>query len=178
MIFNKINYENIIKILSGYNPWFEDILGKGREILERKILVDVSRLNAVIFLLYKTIGEAKNIPELIPDKYERSIFLERILNPQCKFKVGIDSCLANYIMKSGIKLSNAQKLTIDSCEGARMSAYISPSLQMVPCSFADHNDMGFSLHKEDIEYVWKRSNKFKRFRSQLKKNPHDCPLGF
>ncbi len=178
MIFNTVNYEKIIKILSGYNPWIENICGKGKEILERKILVDISHLNAVIFLLYKTMGQAKDMPELIPNKYERSVFLERVLNPQCDFKVGIDSCLANYIMKSRIKISNAQKLTIDSCEGARMSTYISPSLQMVPCSFADHNDMGFNLHKEDIEYVWKRSHNFKRFRSQLKKNPHDCPLGF
>ena len=128
--------------------------------------------------MYKPVGEAEDKLELIVDSYQMNSFIDRVLNPECKFKIGIDSCLANYIFKSGTKLTEAQKMTIDSCEASRMSGYISPSFQLVPCSFADYNAHGVNLHNKDIESIWNKSLKFKKFRSMLKNNPHNCPIGF
>jgi MoaA/NifB/PqqE/SkfB family radical SAM enzyme len=172
MIFNKLNYEKCIKLLSGFDPWFP--IGKKNK---KESDVEINNINAIIFLLYKPIGEAKNKPELFPTKYQMSSFLDRLLKADCKFKVGIDSCLANYIFKYEIPLTEDQLMTIDSCEGARMSGYISPSLKMIPCSFADQK-YAVDLKKQDIDYIWNRSKIFESFRSTLRKNPHDCPVGF
>lgn len=176
IIFSKLNYEKCIKLISGYDPWFP--VGK-TELLERtETLVDIDRLNAVIFLLYKPIGVAKDKPELFPTKYQIHVFMDRILNSSAKFSIGMDSCLTQYLLRSDMELNEIQKLTIDSCESARMSGYISPTLQMVPCSFADNEKCGMNLKEKDIDYIWNRSHKFTGFRKKLKQKPHVCPLGF
>jgi len=172
IIFNKFNYEKCIKLLSGFDPW-EPTHSK----VKKETDVDINRINAIIFLLYKAVGEAKDKPELFPTKYQMNTFIDRVLNSECKFKVGIDSCLTNHIIKSGVDLSEEFFMTTDSCEAARMVAYISPSLQLVPCSFADNDVYGVKIKKKSIQNIWNKSKKFKSFRSMLRKKPCDCPLG-
>ncbi len=69
-------------------------------------------------------------------------------------------------------------MSIDTCEGSRMSAYITPDMKMMPCSFADEKRWSFPIKgKKDIDYIWNRSMKFKSFRRVLQKNQTCCPLG-
>jgi len=172
IIFNKATYEKCIKLISGYDPWMK--LPK----YKNESNVDLARLNAVIFLLFKPIGSAKDKLELFPTKYQIHIFIDRIVNSPCKFQLGMDSCLTQYLRREGGDLTPTQELHIDSCESARMSSYISPSLQMVPCSFGDNDKCGVNIKEKDIDYIWNRSRKFTGFRKKLKKNPYVCPLGF
>ena len=69
-------------------------------------------------------------------------------------------------------------ITMDSCEGGRMSAYITPSMEMMPCSYADKKLAIPITKKKDISYIWNRSMPFRSFRSILKKKPFSCPAGF
>jgi hypothetical protein len=165
-IFSSGTFTKSMKIIYGYNPWQS----------QRKSKVDISRLNAVIFLLFKPQGEGRNIAGLVPTTYQLKTFSEIVLKGRASFKIGMDSCLVNHVIKYGTP-SESQMLSLDTCEGARMSAYITPDLKMMPCSFA-RKSSGVSLRRKDIENVWKNSRIFKSFRSKLKRKMNKCPIDF
>ena len=168
MIFSQPSFDEAVKILYGSNPWQANSTGK-------KTLVDIDRLNAVIFLLFKPAGAGKNLIGMRPTEYQFGIFSSLIFNSKAKFKVGMDSCLCNHVLKKSTP-TELQKLSIDTCEGARMSGYITPNMIFMPCSFAEKSQWGVSLRKKDIEQVWNKSLPFKRFRKMLHKQKDKCPL--
>ena len=165
LLFTQGTFDKCVKILYGHNPW------KKKKIS----LVDIEKLNAVIFLLFKPQGAGKDLFELIPSAYQLFVFSDLIFKPKSIFKVGMDSCLVNHVLKF-VEPEPIQKQSIDTCEGGRMSAYITPDMKMTPCSFADKS-FGIPIGKKDISYIWNRSMKFKSFRKVLKKKPNSCPLG-
>ena len=172
LIFSRPNFDRSMKILYGYNPWLKNQVGVGK-ISQ----VDIDKLNAVVFLLFKPQGEGRNVRGLMPSKMQIQSFADLAFTPKAKFKIGMDSCLINHVLKYS-NPSELQKMAIDTCESSRMSVYISPSMQLIPCSFADHPEWGVQITKKrDIDYIWNRSMKFKQFRSRLKKNPCSCPVG-
>jgi len=172
MIFSKATYDKALRIIYGYNPWF-----RGKR-LGKKSMVDISRLNAVIFLLFKPQGEGRKHLDLVPNDLQLQTFASKVFQPNCEFKIGMDSCLINHIVNYS-KPTRIQMMSVDTCESSRMSVYISPSMQMIPCSFADHPEWGVEItKKKDIHYIWNRSMKFKMFRSRLKKKSNCCPVGF
>jgi len=170
LIFNKRTFEKCTKILHGHNPWKR----------VTKYLVDVDKLNAVIFLLFKAAGAGKDLWEIIPGDYEFEIFADLIFKPKSKFKVGMDSCLVNHVINY-TEPSKVQEMYIDTCEGARMSAYITPDMKLLPCSFATEDKLAqWSVaitQEKDIYTIWNHSKQFKDFRKELKLNGNICPLG-
>jgi MoaA/NifB/PqqE/SkfB family radical SAM enzyme len=163
-----------------YKPYEEDIF----EFLSTgKYGLNVPEgLNAIIFLLYKPAGRACLKPELIPSNKSIERFLDLVLHymkniyPLTKIKVGVDSCLSCR-MKSFESFKKLDQTSIDICEGARMSAYISPSMKFMPCSFADEEKYGVSLENETIRDVWTNNKIFIDFRKSLEEHPV-CPLGY
>ena len=138
---------------------------------------DIEKLNGVVFLLFKPQGRGADCPDLSPKKHHLEIMADKIMDSRATFKIGIDSCLANHLYKFGA-VDAIHDLVIDSCEAGRMSAYISPSMNMMPCSYAEKT-LGVPITKEkDISYIWNRSNSFKKFRTILRKNRFSCPAGF
>ncbi len=137
---------------------------------------DVSGLNAVVFLLFKPHGAGKNLKHLIPTEAQRKYFSTLIFNPSCKFKVGMDSCLVNHVIKYG-NASPMQKATIDTCEAARMSAYITPDMKMMPCSFADEKRWATPIYRNGVHFIWNDAAPFNKFREVLMKHRDVCPLG-
>jgi len=168
LMFTNASFEKCLKIINGYNPW------KGGNSTAE--FFDIKGLNAVIFLLFKAQGKGANCPGLAPSQYQLQVVAESILKARATFKVGMDSCLANHIFKH-TKVDGLNKLSIDSCEGARMSAYITPDMKLMPCSFADHVEFSVPI-KKPIEDIWQKSKQFKKFRSVLKRTPYSCPAGF
>ncbi len=172
LIFSSASYQKCILILYGTNPWTIAVHHRKRP------LFDFEKLNAVIFLLFKPQGRGADCRGLIPNEYQLKVMAEKVLSSRSTFKVGIDSCLANHLFRFG-ELSEIDKLTLDSCEGSRMSAYISPSMKMMPCSYADPHRYEFQIDtKHDISYIWNHSIKFKSFRNVLRKKSYSCPAGF
>ena len=167
MIFTRYTADKVSKIIYGYNPWF----------YRGESSVDIDALNAVIFLLFKPQGSGADL-NWQPTKLQLKSFSEKVMKAKCLFKVGMDSCLVNWVVQN-IKMTKRQKMSLDTCEGSRMSVYISPNMVMMPCSFANEADYGVQIsEKKTIDYIWNRSIKFKRFRSILKKNKACCPAGF
>ena len=175
MIFDKVNYNKSMKILYGHNPW--KLKQNALFFNGQNSVIDIAKINAVIFLLFKRAGAAAEI-ERTPTPFQIEAFSELAFRPQSSFKIGMDSCLVNHAVKHG-NPSPMQKLTIDTCEAARMSAYISPDMIMMPCSFANQERWGVAIGRvsqKKIYNIWNHSTPFKQFRKMLKKNPNQCPL--
>jgi MoaA/NifB/PqqE/SkfB family radical SAM enzyme len=169
-IFSKATYSECLQIVSGYNPWVVQEAQKG---LKSKI--NIKKLNAVIFLLFKPQGAGKNI-DLVPTSYQIKRFSELVFKSRSKCKVGMDSCLVNHAIKY-VELTPVQKMSVDTCEGARMSAYITPDLKFMPCSFANVNT-AVQITGNNIKELWDNGNPFKNFRNVLSKTPGSCPIEF
>ena len=134
-------------------------------------------MNAVVFLLFKPQGEGANQAGLTPTTMDLGRIAELILKADPLFKIGMDSCLVNHVVRN-TRITPKQKLTLDTCEGARMSAYISPSMKMMPCSFANKHT-GVQIDKKNtIQNIWQKSKPFKEYRKALKKKAFICPAGF
>lgn len=137
---------------------------------------DHSKLNAVIFLLFKPHGAGKDvISEMQPTVEQLKAFAEIVFNSKASFKIGMDSCLINHMIKYG-KPSNLQLTSIDTCEAARMSAYITPDMKFMPCSFADQELWSIPLKDKGITEIWNNGENFKTFRWCLENESNKCPL--
>jgi MoaA/NifB/PqqE/SkfB family radical SAM enzyme len=163
VMFSKDSEQTIFNLLEGKQEINDIIIPDG--------------LNAVIFLLFKPWGRATGHYELIPskesiEKFTRllSVYSSKNNGP----KIGVDSCCACR-MKEFESFKNFDERTIDICEGARMSAYISPTMKMIPCSFGDIDTNGISLKDHTIQEVWDNANYFKEFRKRLQENAR-CPI--
>lgn len=127
-------------------------------------------VNRVIFLLHKPVGMGKSNNVLSPyDPKVEELFnlfnLEEYIN-----KVGFDSCCIPGIINFS---PNIHLNSIDTCEGARYSAYIGPDMVMTPCSFDQEYRWGRSLKEYSIEEIWE-SKPFESFRSLLKMSCPKC----
>lgn len=167
LMFTSSSFHKCLKIINGYNPW------KGP--YKDSEFFDNEKLNAVILLLFKPQGRGENCVGLAPSPYELKVVAESILKTRNTFKIGMDSCLANHIFKH-TTVDGINRLSLDSCEGARMSAYITPDMKMMPCSFADSN-VSVQMNRP-IHEIWQKSRPFTKFRTALKKNSFSCPAGF
>jgi len=164
LIFNRSSFSKCLDIVNGTDVW----AGK----------VDLESLNAVVFLLFKPQGSGKDKVELIPTTGQLKSFSEVVFTPKAKFKIGMDSCFLNHVLQYA-KPNEIQKMAVDTCESSRMSVYISPSMQLIPCSFADHDKSGVKILKHhDIHAIWNTAFQFNEFRNRLQNNPNCCPIGF
>ena len=164
-LFSSSSYLDAANLIYGYDIW------------DKK--VDLERLNAVIFLLFKPQGKGKEVKFLIPKLLPHLKTFVNALDSSTrtnKFKIGMDSCLFNKI--SEIRpLTDQEKIFGDTCEAARCSCYITPDMRFMPCSFADHNLFGYDISQNDISDIWKNGNSFLEARKQLKIKSNKCPYG-
>lgn len=127
-------------------------------------------INAVIFLLYKPVGEGKDKYVLKTSELRLLKFFDLIDKFEGDFKIGFDSCsipgIINYT-------KNVNTMFTDTCEGARFSAYISADMKMVPCSFDQDHIWSVDLNKHSIQDVWNGSI-FDSFRDKLKSSCPNC----
>lgn len=121
-----------------------------------------SGITAIVFLLYKPVGlgTAKNVLKYDDPKVKR--FFELVSEKEYPFKIGFDSCTVPAILNMS---PNIDVNSVDSCEGARFSCYITSDMKMLPCSF-DNQDMRFAvdLRQMSIADAW-YSHEFNKFRS-------------
>lgn len=125
-------------------------------------------LNAVIFLLYKPIGLGKEEKILTVDNPKVKEFFavldDAMEKESLSVKIGFDSCSSGGVVNY---MKHADMCSIDACEGGRFSCYITPELELLPCSF-DNQDKRWavSLRDHTFEEAW-NSREFWDFRSSL-----------
>lgn len=127
-------------------------------------------INAVIFLLHKPIGQGLlcNVLKCGNPKIEK--FFAAIENNKLSCDIGFDSCTIPGILNYTKSINH---VSIDTCEAARYSAYISADMKMVPCSFDQENQWAVDLHENTILDAW-NSQIFKNFRLHFENSCLKC----
>ena len=128
-------------------------------------------INAIVFLLHKPVGLGTT-RNMITTKNEAFHDLIRIVDSdETGYKIGFDSCTVPALVNN---TTNIDMASLDTCEGARWSAYISSDMKMMPCSF-DNQDMHWAVDLRDhtIEQAW-RSKEFESFRTHFKNSCPNC----
>lgn len=150
------------------------VLGKQsiQEAIEHLERGDFPRgINAVIFLLHKPVGlgDSENVLTCEDEKVRH--FFTLIDGKKYSFKIGFDSCTVLGLVQFTNQIDFN---SIDTCEGARWSAYITPDMKMLPCSF-DCEDRRWcvDLRKYSIQEAWE-SREFSAFRDILKEACPEC----
>ena len=150
-------------------------IDEAMELMEKGIFDE--NINAIIFLLHKPVGlgTEKNVLSVDDPKVKK--FFNYIDNADLPWKIGFDSCtvpgLINYT-------KNIHPYSLDTCEGARWSMYISSDMKALPCSF-DNDQMRWvvDLNNKTILEAW-QSDQFENFRDHFRnacpscKNQRDC----
>ena len=129
---------------------------------------DYEKINRIIFLLYKPIGQGKD--ENVLSVYdERLMRLIQLMEENLE-KVGFDSCLVPAIVNFAKRID---KMCYDACEAGRFSAYISPSLKISPCSFEKTGQFDVDLKNLTIQEAW-NSKVFSNFLSSFETSCPEC----
>ena len=128
-------------------------------------------INAVIFLLHKPVGLGKIDNVLQYDNPKVKHFFDLIDNGKYDFKIGFDSCTVPGLINF---TKNIVSESLDTCEGARWSGYITSDMKMLPCSF-DNQELrwAYDISKDTIENAW-NSKEFDEFRKHFKKSCLNC----
>lgn len=89
-------------------------------------------INAVIFLLHKPVGlgSEENVLNIYDPRVKT--FFEVVDSQKFNFKIGFDSCSIPAVLNL---TKNISRESVDTCEGARWSMYITSDMKALPCSF-------------------------------------------
>lgn len=126
-------------------------------------------INAVIFLLHKPVGLGTRDKSITLNNEEFIEFIKYVSEEELAYKIGFDSCTVPALLRSPgmIDLDS-----LDTCEGARWSAYVTPDMKLLPCSFDNQEQRwAVDLRTHTIREAW-NSAEFERFRDCLR---NACP---
>lgn len=126
-------------------------------------------INAIIFLLHKPVGLGRKEKIIDLDNKEFIEFIRFVTEEKLEYKVGFDSCTVPALINHTGKINMD---SMDTCEGARWSAYISSDMKMLPCSFDNQEQRwAVDLRSHTIKEAWE-SAEFEAFRNCFRKA---CP---
>lgn len=128
-------------------------------------------IHAVVWLLYKPIGLGKMENVLRTNDPRLKEFFDLIDNKTYEFSHGFDACSIPGIINF---TKNINSVSIDTCEAARWSCYITSDMKMLPCSF-DNQDLKWAvdLNEYTIQEAWD-SDVFEDFRNHFKYSCNNC----
>lgn len=130
-------------------------------------------INAIVFLLHKPVGLGTSDKVIRYKNKEFQEFIESISKEKFPYKIGFDSCSVPILVKQS-KYFDLNSL--DTCEAARWSAYISSDMKMFPCSFDNQQQRwAVDLRKYSIKEAWE-SEAFENFRTYLKESCPNCSV--
>lgn len=127
-------------------------------------------INAVIFLLHKPVGLGTKEDMITKDNKDFWDFLDLVNKEEFQYKIGFDSCTVPAL----INLDKVEPNCLDTCEGGRWSAYITPDMKLLPCSFDNQGQKwAVDLTKYPIAEAWE-SDTFNDFRNHFVQSCPDC----
>ena len=127
----------------------------------------VHGLKSVVMLHAKPIGRAKSLDCSLSEKNLTDVIKFCIDN---SISFGFDSCNGHNVQSILTKMGKQELCSsIEPCESARMSIYVSVDGKVTPCSFVEHvyENEAIDLLEDDvkIEDVWMTNNMLNGFRS-------------
>lgn len=127
-------------------------------------------INAVIFLLHKPVGLGEEDRVLKYEDETVKSFFRNIMSERYPFKIGFDSCSVPALINFN---NNFDIYSIDTCEAARWSMYITPDMKALPCSFDQKLKWSIDLKNKSIGDAW-NSVIFEDFRNKMRKSCPHC----
>lgn len=128
-------------------------------------------INAIVFLLHKPVGLGTKEKVITLENQEYLEFIKYISEEKLEYKIGFDSCTVPALINH---LGTIDEDSLDTCEGARWSAYITPDMKMLPCSFDNQEQRwAVDLRKHTIKEAWE-SDTFEQFRNYFRKACPSC----
>ena len=127
-------------------------------------------INAIVFLLHKPVGlgSAKKMIRLDDENFQAFI---KYVGSSKHYKIGFDSCTVPALLQSPGDIALE---SLDTCEAARWSAYVTPDLKLLPCSFDNQNQRWtVNLREHSIQDAW-NSSTFEDFRNQFRRVCPNC----
>lgn len=131
-------------------------------------------VHAVVLLQFKPVGAGAVHDELAltPGQDDTAVHaLTAAITQPHPFAVGLDACSVPMLVTSKAKIDHR---LIDTCEGARFSAYVFPDMRMTPCSFDQAGRWAVSLREMTMHDAW-TSPQFTDFRRHLHNACPQCP---
>lgn len=129
-------------------------------------------INAVIFLLHKPVGLGAEDNVLNKEDTRVKKLFNLIDKNIYPFKIGFDSCTVPGILNY---MKSIDKSSIETCEAARWSMYITPDMKGLPCSF-DNQQQKYAVDIKKaggIQKVWE-SEKFEQIRNKFNNTCSGC----
>ncbi len=123
----------------------------------------LDRVNAIVFLNYKSVGRKTSETPLLRDADALGEFFRLIEQGSHPFKVGFDSCMISGV----VSYASLPAPMFDACEAGRFSMFVSESMMAYPCSFMEASIQGVSLRECSLLDVWRNSDPFQRIRQSL-----------
>lgn len=128
-------------------------------------------INAIVFLLHKPVGSGQQ-SNILRNNDPRVQHFFSLVGKKYPFKIGFDSCSIPALIQFAPELVNE---SVDTCEGARWSAYITPNMKILPCSFDNAAQRwAVDLRQHSIQEAWD-SPEFESFRNHFRTSCPDCP---
>lgn len=128
-------------------------------------------INAIVFLLHKPVGLGTYKKMISLDNKEYQKFIDYIGSEELSYKIGFDSCTIPGLINN---LGKIDVDSLDTCEGARWSAYISADMKMLPCSFDNQEQRwAVDLRKNTVQEAW-YSKEFEEFRNHFRNSCPSC----
>lgn len=128
-------------------------------------------INAVVFILYKPIGNG--VMEKVLTRTDSRIkrFLSLATERKHPYRVGFDTCFTPALLRWS---NTVPTVSIDACEAATFSMYIDSRMNCYPCSFGIWNkEISESMKDKTLREIW-RGKTFSAFREKSKGKCFNC----
>ena len=128
-------------------------------------------VNAVVFILYKPVGNGiiEKVLKNTDSRIER--FLSLATKVKHPYRVGFDTCFTTALLRWG---DTVPAVSIDACEAATFSMYIDSQMNCYPCSFGIWDkSISESMNSKTLREIW-QGEKFVVFREQKKEKCSSC----
>lgn len=128
-------------------------------------------VNAVVFILYKPVGNGVKERMLKSTDIRLETFLSLATKAKHPYRVGFDTCFTPALLRW---TNNVPVASIDACEAATFSMYIDSQMNCYPCSFGIWESNVFeSMNSKTIREIW-HGEKFTSFRNARKEKCENC----
>jgi len=135
-----------------------DSLAEATDWIENKKVP--SGVNRVIFLLHKPVGNGKPSNTLSAHDPKVQYFYGLFNHEENCNMAGFDTCTTPALIHFAPRIL---KDAYDTCEGGRFSAYVTPDMKLLPCSFDATQRYAVDLASHSIEEAY-NSPEFEAFR--------------
>jgi len=124
--------------------------------------------NALILLNYKPVPWDKSGFEVAAKDPRWREVIRLATAERYPFRVGFDNCCITGLLQE----ANAHPASIEPCDAARFSMFVSEHLEAHPCSFMAELRQGAQLKPHGLLHVWQTDPMFRQFRGHLQ--PSEC----